>query len=141
LLALGKAERRLRKWGAARRSLELAAGIFDEIGSAGWAALARAEIGRVGARRPGRADELTPTERRVAELAAAGRSNKEIARALSVTINTVEGHLSHAYAKLGVRSRTQLVRRLASPPGPEAPHERWPRASVRGGCRSGCPCG
>ncbi len=61
-----------------------------------------------GARRPGRAGELTPTERRVAELAANGRSNKEIARALFVTVNTVEGHLSHAYAKLGIRSRAQL---------------------------------
>jgi len=121
LLALGKAERRLRKWAAARRSLELAAGAFDEIGSAGWAARARSEIGRIGARRPGRAGELTPTERRVVELAATGRSNKEIARALFITINTVEGHLSHAYAKLGVRSRAQLARRLETQQFP-APH-------------------
>jgi DNA-binding CsgD family transcriptional regulator len=70
---------------------------------------ARAETDRIGARRPGRAGELTPTERRVAELAATGRSNKEIARTLFVTVNTVEGHLSHAYAKLGVRSRAQLA--------------------------------
>jgi DNA-binding CsgD family transcriptional regulator len=116
LLAAGKAERRLKQWAAARRSLEQAAGAFDEIGSTGWAARARAEIDRIGARRPGRADELTPTERRVVELAAAGRSNKEIARALFVTLNTVEGHLSHAYAKLGVRSRSQLAGRLTSPP-------------------------
>jgi DNA-binding CsgD family transcriptional regulator len=114
LLALGRAERRLKQWAAARRSLELAAAAFDEIGSTGWSARARSEIGRIGARRPGRAGELTPTERRVAELAAAGRSNKEIAQALFVTINTVEGHLSHAYAKLGVRSRTQLAHRLGS---------------------------
>ncbi len=46
------------------------------------------------------------------ELAAAGHSNKEIAQTLFVTINTVEGHLSHAYAKLGVRSRAQLAHRL-----------------------------
>jgi DNA-binding CsgD family transcriptional regulator len=109
LLALGRAERRLKKWAAARRSLELAAGAFDEIGSTGWTARAHAEAGRIGARRPGRAGELTPTERRVAELAATGRSNKEIARTLFVTVNTVEGHLSHAYAKLGVRSRAQLA--------------------------------
>lgn len=43
-----------------------------------------------------------------------GRSNKEIAQALFVTINTVEGHLSHAYAKLGIRSRAQLAHRLGS---------------------------
>jgi DNA-binding CsgD family transcriptional regulator len=109
LLALGRAERRRKKWAAARRALDLAAAAFDEIGSPGWAARARAETDRIGARRPGRAGELTPTERRVAELAATGRSNKEIARALFVTINTVEGHLSRAYAKLGVRSRTQLA--------------------------------
>jgi len=113
LLALGRAERKLRKWAAARRSLELAAATFDEIGSTGWAAYARAEAGRIGARRPGGSGELTPTERRVVELAAAGHSNKEIARTLFVSINTVEGHLSHAYAKLGVRSRAQLARRLA----------------------------
>jgi DNA-binding CsgD family transcriptional regulator len=112
LLTLGRAERRLKRWAAARRSLELAAVAFDEIGSTGWSARARAEIGRVGARRPGRAGELTPTERRVAELAATGRSNKEIAQSLFVTVNTVEGHLSHAYAKLGVRSRAQLAHRL-----------------------------
>jgi DNA-binding NarL/FixJ family response regulator len=48
----------------------------------------------------------------VAELAAEGRSNKEIARVLHVTVSTVEAHLSRAYAKLGVRSRAQLASRL-----------------------------
>jgi DNA-binding NarL/FixJ family response regulator len=46
-------------------------------------------------------------------LAAEGLSNKEIARTLFVTVHTIEVHLSHAYAKLGVRSRTQLAGRLA----------------------------
>jgi DNA-binding CsgD family transcriptional regulator len=112
LLALGRGERRLRKWGAARGSLERAAAIFDELGSPGWAEQARAELGRVGARRPSPTGELTPTERRTAELAADGLSNKEIAQALYVTVHTVEVHLSRAYAKLGVRSRSQLVGRL-----------------------------
>ncbi len=57
--------------------------------------------------------ELTPSERRVVELAADGRSNKEIAHAVSVSVHTVEVHLAHAFAKLGVQSRTQLARRLA----------------------------
>jgi DNA-binding NarL/FixJ family response regulator len=61
---------------------------------------------------PASSGELTPTERRVAELAAGGSSNKEIAQALFVSVRTVEAHLTHAYAKLGVRSRTQLARRL-----------------------------
>jgi len=116
LLSLGRAQRRLKKWGAARRSLELAGRALDEIGSTGWAELSRAELARISARRPGRTGELTPTERRVVELAADGRSNKEIAQALYVTVNTVEGHLSHAYAKLGVHSRAQLARRLQSEP-------------------------
>ena len=47
------------------------------------------------------------------ELAADGSSNKEIALALFVTVRTVEAHLSHAYAKLGIRSRAQLARRLS----------------------------
>mgnify|MGYP000527661505 CR=1 FL=1 len=112
LLALGRLLRRHRKWAAARRSLEDAAAAFDELGSAGWAEEARSELSRLGARRPRPSGELTPTERRVAELAAEGLANKEIARALFVSVKTVEMHLSHAYAKLGVRSRAQLARRL-----------------------------
>jgi DNA-binding NarL/FixJ family response regulator len=57
--------------------------------------------------------ELTPAERRVVELAVDGLSNKEIAHNLFVTVRTVEVHLKHAYAKLGIRSRTQLARRLS----------------------------
>ncbi len=53
-------------------------------------------------------EALTPSERRVAELAADGLTNRAIAQALFVTEKTVEGHLGHAFDKLGVRSRTQL---------------------------------
>ena len=49
----------------------------------------------------------------MAELAAEGLANKEIAQTLFVSVKTVEGHLSHVYAKLGMRSRAQLARRLA----------------------------
>ena len=113
LLGLGRGQRRLKKWGAARESLERAVALFDELGSPGWADEARSELERVGARRPQPAGELSPAERRAAELAAEGLSNKEIARALFVTVKTVETHLSRAYGKLGVRSRSQLARRLA----------------------------
>jgi DNA-binding NarL/FixJ family response regulator len=115
LLLLGRSQRRRRKWAASRDALERAVRAFDAAGAPGWAAEAGAELERVGARRPRAAGELTPSERRVAELAAEGRSNKEIAQALFVTVKTVERHLSHAYAKLGVRSRTQLARRLTAP--------------------------
>jgi DNA-binding CsgD family transcriptional regulator len=114
LLSLGRAARRLKKWGAARHALECADAGFDEIGSAGWADQARAELSRVAARKPRAAGRLTPTEERVAGLAADGLSNKEIAATLFVTVHTVEVHLSHAYAKLGVHSRAQLSGRLAS---------------------------
>ena len=114
LRSLGRAERRLKKWAAARRSLEHAAEAFDEQGSTGWAAEVRAELERIGGRRPRRDSELTPAERRVVELAASGSSNKEIAQALFVSVHTVETHLTHACAKLGVRSRGQLAGRIAS---------------------------
>jgi DNA-binding CsgD family transcriptional regulator len=118
LLTLGRAQRRFRKWGSARDTLELAASAFDEMGSPVWADAARSELARVGARRPSQVGDLTPTERRVAELAIQGLANKEIARALVVTVSTVEFHLSNTYAKLGIRSRAQLAGRLAAPAEP-----------------------
>ena len=73
LLALGRSLRRHRKWGAARRTLLLAADAFDELGSHGWAVLAGPDVERVGARRPPPEGVLSPAERRVAELAAEAR--------------------------------------------------------------------
>ncbi len=115
LLLLGRSERRSRRWGSARSALEQAGAAFDELGSPGWAEQARSDLARVGARRPARAGTLTPAEERTVRLAAGGLSNKEIALDLYVTVRTVEEHLRHAYAKLGVRSRTQLAARLATP--------------------------
>ena len=110
-LKAGTVARRRRAWAAAREDLEAAAAAFDAQDAAGWAALARGELERVGARRPRPAGELTPAEARVVALAAEGASNKEIAAALHVTVNTVEGHLTRAFGKLGVRSRSQLAAR------------------------------
>jgi DNA-binding CsgD family transcriptional regulator len=63
-------------------------------------------------------EALTASERRIAELAAGGMSNTEIAQALFVTINTVEGHLRHAYRKLSINSRSLLPTALkAAAPG------------------------
>jgi DNA-binding CsgD family transcriptional regulator len=59
-------------------------------------------------------DSLTPSERRVAQLAAAGLSNREIAQHLFITTRTVEGHLTHTYQKLDITSREQLPAALAS---------------------------
>ena len=114
LLVLGRGGRRQKKWGAARKTLERTTAAFDEMGSPGWADEARSELARVGARRPQAKTPggLTKTETRVAELAAQGLSNKEIASTLFVTVHTVEVHLSHTYAKLGIRSRSQLGHHL-----------------------------
>jgi DNA-binding CsgD family transcriptional regulator len=112
LLVLGRARRRARQWGGARDTLEQAAAGFDAIGSSGWATETRSELSRVGARRPASPGKLTATERRVAALAVDGLSNKEIARSLVVTVNTVEFHLRNVYAKLGIRSRMHLAARL-----------------------------
>ena len=64
-------------------------------------------------------DSLTPSERRVAQLAAADRSNRDIAQNLFITARTVEGHLTYAYHKLAITTRQQLPAALA-PPGGEA---------------------
>jgi DNA-binding CsgD family transcriptional regulator len=81
------------------------------LGAKLWGAKARRELARIGGRT--RTDGLTETERRVAELVAVGRANKEIASELFVTVRTVESHLTKVYAKLGVHSRTELVSRLS----------------------------
>ena len=110
LLAQGHVRRRRREKRLARDALERSLALFEQMGARLWAERARAELTRVASRAaPG---ELTPAERRVVELAAGGRSNKEIASELFVSVHTVEAHLSHAYAKLGVRKRSQLAGRL-----------------------------
>jgi DNA-binding NarL/FixJ family response regulator len=85
--------------------------MFDELGAARWSAKARAELARIPGRAPS-SGALTPTQRRIAELAAEGAPNKEIAAALFVTPKTVETQLSRIYAKLGIHSRGQLAARL-----------------------------
>jgi DNA-binding CsgD family transcriptional regulator len=112
LLVLGLVSRRAKRRRAAREALESAIGVFDSLPAPLWAQRARAELERVGGRR-GSPGELTPGERRVADLVATGKTNREIATELFVTVHTVEKTLSRAYAKLGVRSRTELARRLA----------------------------
>jgi DNA-binding CsgD family transcriptional regulator len=111
LLSLGTVRRRGRQKRSAREAIEAALAGFETVGAAGWAEKARAELGRIGGRGP-RSSDLTPTELRLAELVAEGRSNKEIAAALFVTPKTVGTTLSRLYAKLGVHSRTELIRRL-----------------------------
>jgi DNA-binding CsgD family transcriptional regulator len=64
-------------------------------------------VGEHSFRGPGADDELTPSERRIAELAAAGASNREIAASLFLSVRTVETHLTSAYRRLGISSRRE----------------------------------
>jgi len=107
LIVLGTLHRRAKHKAAARAALEEALAILEEMGVPLWAERARAELGRIGGRAA--ADGLTPTEERVAELVAEGRSNKEVAGALFVSVRTVEANLTRVYAKLGIRSRGELA--------------------------------
>ena len=116
LLLLGRAQRRRRKWAAARDALAAAETAFAALGATGWVEEAHAESARVGARRATPSGTLSPTEELVAALAAQGRSNKQIAGELHVTANTVEKHLSRVYAKVGVRSRAELAARFRERP-------------------------
>jgi DNA-binding CsgD family transcriptional regulator len=109
-LALGTVRLRARQKRDARSAIEAAVATFDALGAQGWAATARAELARVGGRE--RIEGLSPSEHRVAELVAQGRTNREIATTLFLGERTVASHLTHIYAKLGVRSRTELARRM-----------------------------
>ncbi len=112
LLGLGAVRRRARQKRSARKSLEAALAGFEAIGAISWVAEVRVELARIGGRR--RMEGLSPSERSVAELVGAGRTNREIAAALFLRERTVASHLTHIYAKLGVRSRTELVGQLLS---------------------------
>ena len=109
LIVLGTIHRRAKHKADARAVLEEAVGILDGMGARLWAERARGELGRIGGR--ARAGGLTPTEERVAGLVAEGLSNKQVAAELFVSVRTVEANLTRVYAKLGIRSRTELASR------------------------------
>ena len=112
LIALGSALRRARRPADAREPLRVALDLAARSGLLGMAALAESELRAAGGRPRRRslsgADALTPSEARVARLAAEGLTNREVARALFITPKTVERHLAQAYRKLGVSGRGEL---------------------------------
>ena len=108
LLLAGTTRRRARQRRTARETLEQARAVFDELGAALWVARADEEIARIAGRAPA-GKTLTRTEARVVELVRTGRSNKEIASTLFVTVHTVEAHLTRIYRKLGIHSRSELL--------------------------------
>jgi DNA-binding CsgD family transcriptional regulator len=119
LAALGAALRRARRPADAREPLREALELAAACGAPALADHVLSELYAAGARP--RTDAmagvaaLTASERRVADLAAAGETNRDIAQALYVTPKTVEVHLSNAYRKLGLRSRRELAAALEDP--------------------------
>ena len=96
----------------ARTALREALAAFDELGARIWSEKARRELARIGGRTAS-GTELTVSEERVAALVAEGRTNREVAAALFLSERTVASHLTHIYAKLGLRSRVELAARFA----------------------------
>jgi DNA-binding CsgD family transcriptional regulator len=116
LLVRGQIERRAKQKAVARATLERARATFEALGAPLWSERATKELARIGGRTR-RASGLTATETRVAELAAEGLTNREIAAAAHLSVNTVQAYLKRIYRELGVRSRTELARTLS----PSAP--------------------
>jgi DNA-binding CsgD family transcriptional regulator len=113
LLAFGRTQRRAKKRGAARTTLEDALARFERLGAPLWVEQTRAELARIGERAPSRG-ELTEAESRIATLVADGRTNREVAAALFLTVHSVETALTRIYRKLGVRSRAELASQYAA---------------------------
>jgi DNA-binding CsgD family transcriptional regulator len=113
LLALGRTQRRAKQRGAARATLVDALERFEQVGAPLWAEQARGELARVGGRSRS-SGELTESESRIAALVAEGKSNREVAATLFLTVHSVETALTRIYRKLAVRSRAELARRYPS---------------------------
>jgi DNA-binding CsgD family transcriptional regulator len=115
---LGAALRRTGQRAESREILRPALDLAHRCGALALTERARTELVAAGGRprRPllSGLDALTPSERRVAQLAAAGLANRDIAQQLFITARTVEGHLTHAYQKLAISSREQLPAALAT---------------------------
>jgi DNA-binding CsgD family transcriptional regulator len=123
LLVKGQIERRANQKLAAKQSLAEALSIFEKLESPPWAGRARAEIGRLGLRHQP-PDELTASERRIAELAAAGLTNRQVADAAFVSPKTVEANLARVYRKLGSARVPSSARRCPRNRGTAKPKHR-----------------
>jgi len=113
-LVLGQLQRRQRHKGVAAATLREALRAFEDLGTPLWADRARSELDRA-TLDLSRAAEFTPSEQRVAELAASGLTNREVAAAMFISTKTVEANLSRVYRKLDIRSRAELGLRMGQP--------------------------
>ncbi|SNT63283.1 Predicted ATPase [Asanoa hainanensis] len=117
LLRYGQWLRRARRRHRARTQLEAALDLFETAGAAVWADRTRAELSPSAAKTPAveaAAADLTPHEWRIAHAAAQGRTSREIAERMLLSVRTVDYHLGNVYRKLGMRSRRDLIRRLGN---------------------------
>jgi class 3 adenylate cyclase len=112
LLVEGRLRRRARQRRASADAFESALEIFERLGAPIWVARTRGELDRVGLRRAQK--ELTATELLVAELAAAGLTNREVAAEAFMSPKTVEANLARVYRKLGIGSRAELGARIGT---------------------------
>lgn len=119
LLIDGQIHRRSKRKRAASDSLAAARVIFEDLGAPTWVSKAEAELGRVGLR-PRAPGTLTASEERVARLAAAGLTTRQVAEAAFMTPKSVDGVLTRIYRKLGIHSRAELGARMAGPEGVDA---------------------
>jgi DNA-binding CsgD family transcriptional regulator len=115
LLIAGQLQRRAKAKRLAQGLLAEAHREFTSFGAVAWAGQAAAELARVNLR-PAAPGQLTETERRVAELAAAGLTNREVAQRLFLAVKTVEANLARVYHKLAITSRAELGARMGPPP-------------------------
>jgi DNA-binding CsgD family transcriptional regulator len=115
LHAYGAWLRRQRRVAESRPQLRAAVEAFEALGTTAWAERSRAELRAAGERvrhRPDARDGLTPQELQIAELAAAGLSNRDIGERLFLSHRTISTHLYRIFPKLGIRSRNELGRAL-----------------------------
>ena len=112
-LLFGQLANLRRQQDAAALAVRDALSTFEELGTPLWANRARAEQTRVGTTSQ-TTDGLTTAEQRVAELAASGMTNRDVAGALFISPKTVEATLARVYRKLGIRSRAELGRRIGT---------------------------
>ena len=131
-LCLGERLRRAKRQNDARAPLRSALETFDRLGAAPWSAQARAGLAAAGERPSSLPDRslhtLTAQELQVALVVASGATNKEASASLFLSPKTVEFHLGKAYRKLGLRSRSELARLVASAE---------PGSGATGGSRAG----
>jgi DNA-binding NarL/FixJ family response regulator len=110
-LLQGQLQRRLRRKDAGAANVRAALVIFEDLDTPLWADRARAELARANVG-PRHTVVLTPSERRVAELAASGMTNRDVAAALFISPKTVEVNLTRVYRKLDIHSRAELGQRM-----------------------------